>query len=99
MGIIGSLRVSNFSLIWVTDSPFLSFYLLKDGFHHLATFKNITQGKPPGCEYFSADLGIVANGINGLSGDAHLPRRFLMPRFPDCLDVTILGLLSSASPR
>jgi hypothetical protein len=40
------------------------------GFHHLATFKNITQGKPPLCGYFCADLGILACEINGLTRDA-----------------------------
>src|SRR6476659_10139314 len=50
MGIIGSLRVSNFSLIWVTDSPFWSVY--EDGFYHLPTFKIITQGKWLGPQYF-----------------------------------------------
>jgi len=76
MGIIGSLRVSNFSLIWVTDSPFLSLllgwlppflYFTVVVSTHLATFKNITQRKPPLCGYFRADLGIPANKINGLT--------------------------------
>src|SRR3954453_5907988 len=64
MGIIGSLRASNFSLIWVTESPFslvllfLSFYW--DGFHHLATFKNITQGKWPLWGVFLHNFGISA---------------------------------------
>jgi hypothetical protein len=63
MGIIGSLRVSNFSLFWVTDSPFYPSLFKSvfnglltgsgmDGTYHLATFKIITQGKPMWREYF-----------------------------------------------
>src|SRR5260370_20410410 len=44
MGIMGSLRVSNFSLFWVTDSPFvLSGWT--DPTPHYTRFKNITRGK------------------------------------------------------
>jgi hypothetical protein len=36
---------------------------------HLATFKNITQGKRPFCEYFCAITEVLANGINALPGE------------------------------
>src|SRR5579864_3018738 len=66
MGIIGSLRVSNFSLIWVTCRLFVP--LQRMGFYHLPTFKNTTQGKRLWTAYFCAVSGLLLSGIKGLTG-------------------------------
>src|SRR6478609_1987824 len=71
MGIIGSLRVSNFSLIWVTCRLFRSVPI--DGFYHLPTFKNTTQGKCLLPEDFWAIAGILASVINELTREPPAP--------------------------
>jgi hypothetical protein len=64
---------------------------------HLATFKNITQGKWPFCGYFCSISEVPVSGINGLNGDAG-GSRFPKPRFPDCPDLAILDLPIPACP-
>jgi hypothetical protein len=64
MGIMGSLRVSNFSFVWVTDSPFLSCFDWVC-FRSSCYNKIITHGKRLGPEYLCVPL-YVARKFNNL---------------------------------
>jgi hypothetical protein len=71
MGIIGSLRVSNFSLVWVTDSPFFRVRFLQgpeDAFSSgnlLLVDYHGTQADGAKVLCGNPDLGRGFNGLNG----------------------------------